>query len=121
MVKFFKKTGIIILGLLSITGIVFLITIGLKRKGDFSSYKDKLKKKLNEIDEEESGKLKEIELKADLKRKSIEKTSDIQHKRKRLQKLADMVNKNEFTNLSKKSTNSEQAEFSKKAGNSKES
>ena len=108
MVKFFKKTGIIILGLLSITGIVFLITIGLKRKGDFSSYKDKLKKKLNEIDEEESGKLKEIELKADLKRKSIEKTSD-------------MVNKNEFTNLSKKSTNSEQAEFSKKAGNSKES
>jgi len=101
MIKFFKKTGLIVLGLLSIIGIAFLITIGLKRKNDISSYKDKLKKKLNEIDEEESGKLKEIELTADLKRKAIEKISNIPDKRKRLQKLADRVNKNVFSDISK--------------------
>ena len=112
MIKFFKKTGWLVLGFFAIVGIVFLSVMGFRKKNDVSAYKDKLKKKLSEIDEQETTQIKDIESKADLKRKTILKTSNISDKKKRLQKLAEMVNKNEFSNYSERSKKSDKSKKS---------
>ena len=93
MTNFFKKVGVIILSILSITGIVFMILFGLKKRNDLMLYKNKLKKKLNDIDKQKLNKINKIELKANHNRTKIEKTLKIPNKKKRLSKLADLVNK----------------------------
>ena len=95
MIKFFKKALWVIFGLVSIAGIYFLILIGLKKRKDVSTYKDKLKKKINDIDQQELSKIKEIESKANQNSIIIDKTLNISNKKKRLSKLADLVNKRE--------------------------
>ena len=95
MIKFFKKALWVIFGLVSIAGIYFLILIELKKRKDVSTYKDKLKKKINDIDQQELSKIKEIESKANQNSIIIDKTLNISNKKKRLSKLADLVNKRE--------------------------
>ena len=94
MIKLIKKLWLLILGGLGL-GLYFILKkVGLKQKTDLISYRTRLDKKLLNLDLDNTYKIKGIESKAKKKRNLMREAMKIPDKRKRLQKLADILNKN---------------------------
>jgi len=92
MIKIVKKLWWLIIGGVGI-GIYFILKkMGLKQKVDVISYRAKLDKKLLDIDLDKDYKMKEIESTVKKKKKLMREAMKIPDKRKRLQKLADILN-----------------------------
>ena len=92
MIKVLRKLWWLIIGGVGI-GIYFLLKqFGLKKKSDVISYRARLDKKLLDIDLDKDYKMKEIESTAKKKKKLMRDAMKIPDKRKRLQKLADILN-----------------------------
>ena len=92
MIRVLKKLWWLILGGLGIGVYIVLKKFGLKQKVDVISYRAKLDKKLLDIDLDKDYKIKEIESKAKKKKKLMREAMKIPDKRKRLRKLADILN-----------------------------
>ena len=114
MVKFFKKAGWVLFGLLMGVVLTFLSLMGFKKRKDLILFKDKFKKKIKDLEQKESHQLEKIKSKANQNRAIIENTIKISDKKKRLQKLAEMVNKNDFSSKSQNSDKPENSSNSNK-------